>query len=66
MFTDVLKRSFFLAFACLGACEQGAFDSLFSSFEHISESLILNMTASRIMQMLTDVLERIFFRFLPA
>ena len=56
----------FSAFACLGACEQGAFDSLFSSFGHISESIILNISDSRNTQMLTDVLERSFFRLLLA
>ena len=39
-----VEKKVFPAFACLGACEQGAFHPLCSSFEQISESMILNIT----------------------
>ena len=60
------EKELFLVFACLGACEQGAFDLICSSFVQISDLIILNISISQIWKILKDVLKRSFFRVLLA
>ena len=61
-----VEKVLFPAFACLSACEQGAFGCLCSSFEHISDLNFLNISISAIWKMHRDVLKRCFFRLFLA
>ena len=55
-----VEKVLFPAFAWLSACEQGAFGSLCSSFEHISETNFLNISMSRNGKMIVDVVKKSF------
>ena len=59
--TNFWKKSFFLVFACLGACEKGTFGCLCLKFVNISESKVFIISRSRNQKMLTDILKRTFF-----
>ena len=60
-----VEKELFPVFACLGACEQRAFEPLCSSFDHISESIVLNISMFRIRKMFTNVLKTAEFHDPP-